>query len=108
MIEDPACFLDIRRGLVGRERFTHGPRMSIQVCCGGSELRKIRNNVVPDLVPDGVDAERNLDAAHAHLKKVTIPHGPDWKEFFVLDVHLHFQVILGRTTSLSRPGRNFH
>ena len=61
--------------------------------CRGGQLGKIGDDIVPDLVLDGVDAGY-LQAAHA-FEEVALEGDELRQVLLVLDVGLHFDMVLG-------------
>ena len=57
------------------------------------QLGKIGDDIVPDLVPDGVNAG-HLHAAHA-LEEIAVGDGELRQDFLVLDVRLHLDMVRG-------------
>ena len=67
--------------------------MAVEMRGRGGQLGKIGDDIVPDLVPDGVNAG-HLDAAHA-LEEIAVGDGELRQDFLVLDVHLHLDMVVG-------------
>ncbi len=99
VVENPAGFLDVGDGAVGGEGFAHGAGGAVEMGGGGGEFGIIGDDIVPDLMPDGVDAG-DLDGAEA-FEEVAVGDGELGEDFLVFDVHLHFDVVLGAPFSFT-------
>ena len=93
VIENPAGLLDVGRGLVGGKGLAHRARMAVEMGGGGGQLGEIGDDIVPNLVLDGIDAG-DLQAAHA-FEEIALGAGQIRQVLLVFDVRLHLDVVLG-------------